>query len=66
MPTTVLDFEDEKDHLEKSMARRTSQLDDLVRHRIIDLHEEGESIRDIASELGISKSHIHRVINGQV
>lgn len=62
----LLDFEDEKDHLEKSTARRTSQLDDLVRHRIIDLHEEGESIRDIASELGISKSHVHRVINGQV
>ena len=61
-----LDFEEEKDHLEKSMARRTSQLDDLVRHRIIDLHEEGDSIRDIASELGISKSHVHRVINGQV
>lgn len=61
-----LDFEEEKDHLEKSTARRTSQLDDLVRHRIIDLHEEGVSIRDIASELGISKSHVHRVIIGQV
>ena len=61
-----LDFEEEKDHLEKSMARRTSQLDDLVRHRIIDLHEEGASIREISSELGISKSHVHRVINGQV
>lgn len=62
----LFDFECENDHLEQSTGGRTSQLDEFVRQRIVELHEEGVSLRDIASELGLSKSHVHRVINGQV
>lgn len=62
----LFDFEDEKDHLDETTATRTSQINEMVKQRAHQLHVEGMSIRDIASELGISKSHAHRIVNNQV
>lgn len=62
----LFDFESEDDHLEKSSGGRTSQLDEFLRKRVAELHAEGASVREIASELGLSKSHVHRIITGQV
>lgn len=68
-PYLHLEFEDwdsEGDHLEKATHGRTSMINELARQRMLELHQEGVSLRDIASELGLSKSQVHRVVNGQV
>lgn len=67
-PYLHLEFEEmacEKDHLKNTEAGRLSKVDDFMRARINALTSIGKSVRDIADELGLSKSHVHRIQSGQ-
>lgn len=67
-PYVHLEFEEmgcEKDHLKNAEAGRLSKVDDFMRNRIDELTTRGKSVRDIADELGISKSHVQRIQTGQ-
>ncbi len=55
-----VDWGTEDDHLH-SMPRR-SRIDDFIGELIIELYQDGYSIREIASRIGVSKSSIHRFI----
>lgn len=63
----LIEYDTEANHLAaRKGASRISKIDEFVRNRILELNEDGASLREIQSELGISKSHVHRILREQV
>lgn len=60
-----MEMDSEDNHLAKVKSGRLSKIDDFIREHVNKMASKGMSIRDIADELGLSKSHIHRIVSGQ-
>lgn len=61
----LVDFDMEENHLKKIGGPRTSKIDEAIREKIIAMNEKGASTREIESYLGISKSHVSRILRGE-
>ena len=61
----LVDYEMEENPLKKNGGPRPSKIDEAIREKIIAMNEKGASTREIESYLGISKSHVSRILRGE-